>query len=193
MITGMYVTLLPVILAGSANMFFTKTQFYRDHSFPIDDGRNFTDGKRIFGKNKTWAGFWGMVFFGAIFQLLWGAVCYLVKPLEDLNELYDNFSNNPAFNLAVGAIFGFAYVLFELPNSFIKRRLDITPGKTAGGAKGMFFFIVDQIDSLIGVVLALSLLSEMSFAKYWLYIFLGAFTHIIVNLILYALKIRKNI
>lgn len=174
-------------------MFYTKTEFYRNHRFPIDGGRNFFDGRRIFGNNKTWAGFWGMVFFGAIFQLFWGVICYAIKPLGNINELYYNYSNNPAFNLTAGAIFGFAYAIFELPNSFIKRRLDIAPGKTSGGVKGVFFFIIDQIDSLIGVVMVLNLLSEMSFAKYWLYIFLGALTHIIVNLILYALKIRKNI
>lgn len=189
----MYITLMPVIFAGITNMFYTKTKFYRNHCSPIDGGMKFYDGRQIFGNNKTWTGFWGMVFFGAIFQLLWGAVCFAIKPLENINELYNNFSNNPAFNLASGAILGFAYVLFELPNSFIKRRLNITPGKIAGGIKGVFFFIIDQIDSLIGVVMTLNFFSKMSFVKYWLYIFLGALTHVIVNLILYALKIRKNI
>jgi len=37
-------------------------------------------------------------------------------------------------NALVGFALGFAYVLFELPNSFIKRRLDIAPGKQANNA-----------------------------------------------------------
>lgn len=193
MIAGMYVTLMSVIFAGAANMIFTKTSFYKKHANPIDRGVLFCDGRRIFGDNKTWVGFWGMVFFGALFQLLWGGICYAIKALGDMSELYKLYPNTPVFNLAVGTMFGFAYVVFELPNSFIKRRLNITPGKTGRGIVGVIFILIDQIDSLIGVVLVLSFLCNISFGEYWLYIILGAVTHITVNLILYALKIRKNI
>lgn len=193
MIAGMYVTLMSVIIAGAANMVFTKSEFYKKYAVPIDRGKVFHDGKRIFGENKTWAGFWGMVFFGAVFQLIWGIICSLFKPLEDISELYIFFPNTPVYNLISGAFFGFAYVLFELSNSFIKRRLNIASGKTGKGLLGVIFFIVDQIDSLLGVVLVLKILCGISAAKYWLYILLGAFTHITVNLILYILKIRKNI
>lgn len=192
MILGMYVTLMPVIFAGAANMIFTRTDFYKKHCKPIDGGKFFSDGKRIFGDNKTWAGFFGMIFFGAFFQMLWGYVCSASESMESINELYVYYPNRTAYNLTSGALFGLSYVLFELPNSFIKRRIGITPGKTAKGAVGLAFFIIDQIDSLIGVVLVLSLLSKISFAKYCLYILLGALTHIAVNLVLYALKIRKN-
>ena len=42
----MYATLMPVVIAGAANMLFTKTQLYRSHSSPIDGGKSFSDGKR---------------------------------------------------------------------------------------------------------------------------------------------------
>lgn len=92
-----------------------------------------------------------------------------------------------------GILFGFAYMICELPNSFIKRRLNMIPGKTEKSTKGALFFFIDQIDSLLGVVLVLAILSRITFKEYWMYIVLGAFTHILINLILYALKIRKNI
>lgn len=193
MIAEMYVTLMSVIIAGAGNMIFTKSGFYKKRANPIDRGKVFCDGRRIFGDNKTWAGFWGMVFFGAVFQILWGFICSAIKPLENINELYRIFPNTPVYNLISGTLFGFAYVLFELPNSFIKRRLNIASGKTGKGFLGVIFFAVDQIDSLLGVVLVLKILCKISVAKYWLYILLGAFTHITVNLILYTLKIRKNI
>lgn len=88
---------------------------------------------------------------------------------------------------------GLAYVLFELPNSFVKRRLDIPSGKTVRGIKGCVFFIVDQVDSLFGVGLVYAALYPMPLWQYFLYILLGAATHIAVNSLLYATRIRRNL
>ena len=92
-----------------------------------------------------------------------------------------------------GALFGFVYVLFELPNSFLKRRLDIQPGKTAQGGKGALFFVIDQIDSLLGVMLLLVLLAGITPVQYFQYILLGAVTHLALNAVLYTLKTRRNL
>ncbi len=88
---------------------------------------------------------------------------------------------------------GLAYVLFELPNSFIKRRMDIPSGKTVSGTKGRIFFLIDQVDSLFGVAAVFAALYPMPLWQYFLYILLGAVTHIAVNSILYAAKIRRNL
>lgn len=192
-VLSIYVTLMSVIFAGALNMLLTKTKFYRSNHNPIDAGKSFIDGKRIFGDNKTWKGFFGMIVCGAVSQSIWGAVCAMSESLMSLNRMYKFFPNCFAVNFAAGILFGFAYVLFELPNSFIKRRVGIVPGKIGKGWIGVLFFVVDQIDSLLGVVLVLSFMCDLSFGEYWLYILFGFFTHIAVNLILYALKIRKNI
>ena len=84
-------------------------------------------------------------------------------------------------------------MLCELPNSFIKRRINIIPGKTDKGIKGILFFVIDQIDSLIGVFFVLMLFNGMSLSRYFLYLCIGALTHIIINLILFCLKIRRNV
>ncbi len=190
MILKMYVTMIPVILAGIMNMLFVRTKLYSRIKFPIDGGKILSDGKRLFGENKTWAGFFGMIFSGALAQLLWGFVCLKIP---QMCYIYSYFDNTPLFNLAAGAAMGFAYVLFELPNSFIKRRLDIPSGKTVGGAKGCVFFLIDQVDSLFGVAAVFAALYPMPLWQYILYILLGAVTHIAVNLILYAAKIRRNL
>ena len=189
----MYATLMPVVIAGAANMVFTKTQLYRSHNSPIDGGKSFSDGKRIFGDNKTWAGFFGMTAATALAQILWGMLSAASEAIGSRNELYLSFDNTLLFNAAAGALFGLAYVLFELPNSFIKRRLDIQPGKTDRGLKGAVFFVIDQIDSLFGVVLILAFFSGLTFPQYIQYIILGAFTHIALNALLFTLKIRRNI
>ncbi len=188
----MYITLMPVILAGIINMVFTKTSVYKKYRRPIDNGKVLKDGKRLFGDNKTWIGFFSMIIFAAISQVIWGLVCNL-NSFSGLNYIYDNIENTIVSNILIGIVFGLAYVICELPNSFVKRRIDITPGKTASGIKGIVFYIVDQIDSIIGVTFCLLLFCKMPVWQFFLYIFLGAITHIIVNLILYALKIRKNI
>ncbi len=191
-ILDMYITMLPVIFAGAFNMLFTKTRLYQKTNAPIDRNRIFIDGQRIFGDNKTWAGFVSMIIICMIVQCLWGAFCNLIH-ITYRNELYADYDNEVWFNLIAGFLFGLAYMAFELPNSFIKRRLKIVPGKTSKGIKGGIFFVVDQIDSLIGVILVLFCFSHMSIYKYCFYIFLGAFTHILVNLVLYKLHIRRNL
>ena len=173
-------------------MIFTKTKFYKSHKAPIDFGKNFKDGKRIFGDNKTWIGFISMIIFCTFFQLICGILCNLFD-LNNYNELYSIYDNTIYFNIIFGLSTGIIYMLSELPNSFIKRRLDIKCGKTDKGLKGIVFFVIDQIDSLVGVMFLLYLLSDISFLKFLFYIFVGAFTHIAVNLTLLLLKVRKNL
>lgn len=189
-ILKMYVTMVPVILAGILNMLFVKTPLYTQLKRPIDGGRILRDGRRLFGDNKTWAGFSGMILAGALAQLLWGWVCL---GIPDLCYIYSRHENTPLFNLLAGGAMGLAYMLFELPNSFVKRRLDIPCGKTASGVRGAIFFMVDQVDSLFGVGLVFAVLYPMPLWQYFLYILLGAVTHIAVNWILYKTKVRRNL
>lgn len=192
-IAQIYATLGSVILAGVLNMIFVKLNVCEGLKTPIDRGAVLRDGKRLFGDNKTWKGFLGMVFLGGASQVIWGWICAFLPVVGRNNQLIAAHGNSFSVNLFAGLLFGLAYAVFELPNSFIKRRLDIRAGKTEKGAKGAVFYVIDQIDSLLGVVLCLSLLCPVSFGQYWLYIAVGFFTHSAVNLILYGLKIRRNI
>lgn len=191
MIIRMYITLMPVILAGIINMLFVKTSICKKHRSPMDHGKILKDGRRLFGDNKTWIGFAGMIFSNMFSQVLWGMVCD--TGFNSYNYIYQYHENSISINLLTGACFGLVYVLCELPNSFIKRRIDIPEGQTVSGWKGRLFFIVDQTDSLIGVTLFLACLYPMSVLQYVLYIMLGAGTHVAVNFVLYKLKIRKNL
>lgn len=188
-ILKMYITMIPMIIAGILNMLFVKTPLYKRINRPIDGGRTLRDGKRIFGENKTWAGFFGMIIFGAAAQTILGLVC---MGFPELCPIYSRFGNTPLFNLAAGAAMGLAYVLFELPNSLVKRRLDIPSGKTVRGFKGAVFFVIDQVDSLFGVAGVFAMLFPMTVLEYFAYILLGAGTHIAINTLLYATRIRKN-
>lgn len=127
-IMSMYVTLMSPIWAGILNMIWCKSKILKKFESPIDGGKNFVDGKRIFGNNKTWKGLIGYVFFNILTAVCWGAICNIFK-IEKYNFLYVNHNNTIIFNIIVGLTMGFAYSLFELPNSFLKRRIGIMPRK----------------------------------------------------------------
>ena len=190
MIVGLYITMLPLILSGIVNMLFVKTPIYKKYKIPIDCNKNWIDGKRIFGDNKTFIGFVSMIVFCIIFQILWGYVGELCQ-LNSQNDWYLIYSNSIGYNAVSGFLVGLFYMLFELPNSFIKRRINIIPGKTDKGIKGIVFFVIDQIDSLIGVFLVLKLLSGIAWSKYFLYLLVGGLTHITINLMLWLWGIRQ--
>lgn len=191
MLARIYLTMSPLILGGIVNMLFTKTSIYKKYKSPIDGGKCLKDNKRIFGDNKTWIGFFSMIIFCIISQILCGFICNNLN-LNSFNDLYNTRQNTFILNLLFGFLIGFVYMICELPNSFVKRRINIAPGKTNSGIVGLLFFVIDQIDSLLGVMFCLYLFSNISIAKYFLYVIVGAFTHIGINILLYLSKIRKN-
>lgn len=188
----MYVTLCPVIIAGVLNMIWCKSKVMKWAKVPMDFGKTLSDNKRIFGDNKTWKGFFGYILLNTICALLWGAVCRTAG-IEELNFFYANNKNTFLFNLLIGILLGLGYALFELPNSFLKRRLGITPGKTISGAWRAFFIVLDQADSIFGCALVVWLFYDLGIRLYLLYVLVGAFTHIIFNMLLYFCKLRKNL
>ena len=94
--------------------------------------------------------------------------------------------------IIVGVLLGLAYALFELPNSFVKRRLGITPGKPATGIKKAIFVFVDQADSIFGCALVVWLFYDLGILKYLGFVVVGAVTHIVFNMLLYFAHLRKN-
>ena len=192
MILGLYLSLLPVILAGSFNMKFCSSKYFESLNFPIDKGYSLNDGKRILGKNKTYKGFLGMVVITSLLQVLLGWLSQLFQNLELLNVYYRVHDNLLFTNIWLGGLLGLAYVLFELPNSLLKRRFDTEPGMGAPEKYFWTFFLLDQIDSLIGIILVSRLITNISRLEGMLILILGSITHIIVNLILYRLNWRQN-
>ena len=160
---------------------------------PIDFGKCLPDGKRIFGDNKTYKGFVGMILFGAVLSVLWGFAAKGSQTLSSLNYFYRNYDNTVLYNLLIGSLMGFAYALFELPNSFLKRRIGITPGKNdISGFKRVFFIFFDQADSVFGCVLVVCAFFPLPVWFYFAYVLVGAVTHIVFNMLLYFCKLRKN-
>ena len=87
-IAGMYVTLMPTVLTGIANMVFCTLPLCRKLKRPIDNGQTLKDGERVFGDNKTWKGFIGYVLFGVVFSCLWGLLLNVGVWKENVTACY---------------------------------------------------------------------------------------------------------
>lgn len=118
---------------------------------PIDAGRSLA-GRRLFGESKTFRGpVLVAVGAGAVYALQRSGL-HSLEALRAL-ELVD-YGALPGWWL--GALAGAAAELSELPNSFVKRRLGIAPGRTARGRlAGVLFYLWDQLDLLLGFWLVL--------------------------------------
>jgi len=95
---------------------------------PLDMGKKFLDGRRIFGDGKTARGFVGGLIVGTIVGLLQGVAR---APLREYLLL--------GFLLALGALLG------DLASSFVKRRLGIERGGAAPGLDQLSFVVAALI------------------------------------------------
>jgi hypothetical protein len=150
-------------------MVFMKLPMLKSWQIPMDCKKTLKDGKRIFGDNKTWKGFAGMIILSALFG--WAF-----------------WHNTFSYSFLCGAWLGFAYVLFELPNSFIKRRL----GKKEGTNGGMIQTFFDQADSVIGCILLLPLIYPLTIQEAVGILVVATATHYFFNVLLFYMKLRKQ-
>jgi CDP-2,3-bis-(O-geranylgeranyl)-sn-glycerol synthase len=110
----------PVLLGGGVKM---------------DFGRNWPDGRRIFGDGKTVRGF----FSGILAALLIGALQALLLP----GTAYSLYGDSQSYILAA-LLLGFGTMLGDLLGSFIKRRQGVAPGKPS--------LVMDQLLFLAGAL-----------------------------------------
>lgn len=191
-IISLYITLIPVIVGGVINSAFCASSALGWLAKPIDFNKTFFDHKRIFGNNKTFKGFLGYVFFITATSVIWGLVSLSSEFLEQHNFFYANNTNTVLFNLQIGVLLGLAWAIFELPNSFIKRRLSINQSNALVGAKKILFIVVDQADSVFGITLVIALFYPITIGEYFMFVAIGTATHLLFNYLLYLAKIRKQ-
>ena len=131
---------------------------------PMDFGKNFFDGKRIFGDHKTFRGF----FFGLLVGILVGIVEFLIFDYPIL------FIILPPLGALVGDLLG----------SFAKRRIGISPGG--------LFPIVDQIDFVIGALLFSIPLSILTWELALVVILITPPIHLLTNFIAFKMRLKKH-
>lgn len=171
----MTLLVLPLVFGGVLHMVAVKLDILSYLKKPIH--------QRWFGLNKTWRGF-------LIMPLATFPGVVVAKYAEFLLEL------NPPLLITQSSyllafILGTAYCLAELPNSFLKRRMGVKEGQTSERYK-LFFIIQDQADSAFGCLIAYKLLLPISWTVFWGTILYGIAIKLLINILLYLLKIRKN-
>lgn len=180
----------PVIAAGLVHIVIMKQGFFPALArVPLDGGRTFR-GRRIFGTNKTLR--------GAVVTPL-ATIPFAL--LQSYLSLHHEWARQLAFvdpqlisPVAWGALLGTGYVLGELPNSFLKRQLEIAPGEGAPGWRGPLFWMLDQLDSLIGILLLLSLALGPVPVRAWLaLIAMTLVVHPLTSLLMYAFKLKTRV
>ncbi len=164
--------IFPLVIAGFLHMFLVKKNLLSSLNKPIS--------LKMFGRNKTYRGFVAMPVFTYIGLLYSQAIPFFKN--QNLTQMQ---------LLKLGLLLGLFYALFELPNSWMKRRLNIEPGKTPDKNKLLFIFI-DQADSVIGCLCVYVLFMDLTFLTISLVILLGPSLHLLVNYMLYLFKLRKE-
>lgn len=131
---------------------------------PLDFGKNFIDGKPIFGKNKTFRGFFSGLIVGS-------AVGYLETVLFGYPVLF-------GFFLSLGALFG------DLAGAFIKRRLNLAPGEMLP--------VVDQVDFIVGALLFAIPLQILYWGLVVVVLIITPPIHLLTNFAAYKLGLKTN-
>jgi len=140
---------LPVIAGGGIHIAAIKIGALRQLSrIPVDGGLTLR-GRRVFGDNKTVR--------GVIVMIAATTACTVVQGLLESQTEWVRALSLPGHGrvnaLKWGLLLGTGYVVGELPNSFLKRQMGVAPGGAARGWLGPVFWVVDQVDSLIGVLI----------------------------------------
>jgi CDP-2,3-bis-(O-geranylgeranyl)-sn-glycerol synthase len=145
---------------------------------PIDAGRTFSDGRRIFGDGKTWRG----LIVGVLAGVLAGMLQIEAAGLYDPGWL-PRLAILPVCLLAAGALLG------DLVKSFFKRRF--------GKERGAKWPVADQYDLVAGAFLLLLvfdpawLFSEVTLPAFICILILTPLLHRATNIIGYLLKVKE--
>lgn len=176
------------VLAGFFQTFWLRSRFSVRLQVPIDGSRTIR-GKRIFGDNKTWRGFAIMVpAVGAAFWTVSHARAFL--PPKWNAGLW---SLSTIEYCLLGCWAGFAFMAGELPNSFLKRQLGIAPGAAPAHriAKSVCF-VLDRVDSIAGLLLAMSMIVPTPLLTCVFVLLIGAPIHGLFSALLFLFGVKAR-
>ena len=139
---------------------------------------------RLFGANKTWR---GVLVMNA--GPVAGAVLLYRLPAYRRRLPAGAAAAGP---LRVGALLGLALWAGELPNSFVKRRLGIAPGKQRRSATGVAISVFDQFDWVPLAALVLRPVVRMSAREVAQACAIVTAVHLPINLIGYWVGARTD-
>lgn len=168
--------LLVFIGIGISQTIWLKSSACSYLKIPLDGGLKWR-GRRLLGEHKTIRGFVVIVPFASLMFLSFGLVLSTFKDPE-----LAPWQLTPWQWLAAGALMGSAYMLGELPNSFLKRQMGISEGQRGKTAPQRFFFdLLDETDSIIGALLGGKMLLPIDWTFVAVILTLGPPLHLAFN------------
>lgn len=167
--------MLPVYVANTAPLIVKRLNIF---NVPIDSGV-MLGRSRLFGSHKTWRGIFAGVVFGAITCI----VQKLLLPWLGTITLLPLGIYSLSAALAVGAAAGLGALLGDLFKSFCKRRIGIAEGRP--------WIPFDQLDLIIGGLIAFAPWYTPSQAHLIVIFVLSPLLHFSTNLAAYHLGIKK--
>jgi hypothetical protein len=177
----------PLLLVAAAQGFCIKYGLLRRLKKPLDMNLKFRE-KRVLGDNKTWR--------GLLLNLTFCTVGTMIQAGLQENgcvPVWLFLADYSQHGLAMGLLIGCGTTFGELPNSFLKRQMDIPPGKKGKGMGGIFFTILDQIDLTIGMwIFTFSLIRPAPVLVLWS-LLLTLIIHMAVSSAGYLLGMRESI
>lgn len=179
--------ILPVVLGGLGHVAVLKTNVLGSLAVPIDGGARWR-GRPVFGANKTWRGIAVMTGLTAFASAMLDALARRNRWTRAL-EVRQSARVNA---WAAGAVCGLSYCLAELPNSFMKRRLGISPGARAI-SRGRLQYVVDQADSVAGCLIVLRLLYRSDVGELLAAFGLGMTIHVGIDQLIYAIRVKSRV
>jgi CDP-2,3-bis-(O-geranylgeranyl)-sn-glycerol synthase len=157
--------------------------------FPVDFGKRIR-GRRLFGDNKRLRGFIVLPLAAA------GTFALVAAFRQDLPATIDSHLwNFPVRQFArIGFVAGLAFMLAELPNSFLKRQLGLASGEVPrSGFSRIACLLLDRFDSAFGMLLAVSLMAPVP-PLAWLWVLLiGPGAHALFSALLFRMGVKERI
>jgi CDP-archaeol synthase len=176
-------------LAGVAHVMWLASPWSRLALFsrPLDGGRTLR-GRRLFGDNKQIRGFVVMVPAAALAFVVVAQILGRGDPGSA-----GLWALTPTGYALAGAVAGFGFMAGELPNSFIKRQLDIAPGAAASNRVGAVLQLAaDRIDSELGTLTALGLVVPTPWQTWAMVLLLGWTLHWSFSAALFRLRVKPR-
>ena len=113
-----------------------------------------------------------------------GSLLGVFVVLKRMSFFSDAIAHASLTGIAIGLLLGFGTIIGDLVESFFKRRLNYESGKP--------FVPFDQIDFVLGAMIFVFPIVNLSINKIFIIIILSFVLHILVNHIAFYLKIRNE-
>jgi hypothetical protein len=176
----------PVFVAGLGQVVVLKTGLLPGLAAPLDRGLHWR-GRPLLGPRKTWR---GVIIMTTLSALVARAQAEAAHGSERL-RVFSPFDYERINPWLLGVALGLGYCLAELPNSFVKRRMDIAPAGTTDRFAWLQY-LVDQSDSVAGCLVALRFFYKPTWAETSLAFASGLALHVGVDQLMHALGVKRR-